>query len=151
MYLDDIIFLGVTGLKYKDKGQKYDIITDNLLTDDLKDCESNLIKAAAFLSDTLDDNAAKADLSRMMTAKRREFTESIDDETLTLDEMNEIIEATTNLRDELKSDQETLEHAMRVNPSQRDQLEPQATMAEMMRKFMDSKLKNFKKIAKGLE
>ena len=151
MYLDDIIFLGANGLKYKDKGQKYDIITERLLADDLKDCEPNLIKAAAFLSDTLDDNAAKADLSRMMTAKRREFTESIDDETLTLDEMNEIIEATTNLRDELKSDQETLEHAMRVNPSQRDQLEPQATMAEMMRKFMDSKLKNFKKIAKGLE
>ena len=47
--------------------------------------------------------------------------------------------------------QETMEHEMRTDPSKKDHLEPQITMAELMRKALEKRYKNFKKIAKGLD
>lgn len=151
MFLDDIISQGMEGLKYKVKGQKYDIILNALLASDLQDCESTLVQTAAFLSDVPEDNATKAELTRMMTAKKRELEDARDRETLTLDEINTLIEAIERLKDELQEDQETMEHEMRTDPSKKDHLEPQITMAELMRKALEKWYRNFKKIAKGLD
>jgi len=149
-YLDDIISLGTSGLKYKTKGQKYDIITQTLLRDDLKDCEATLVQTAAYLSDIPMDNAAKADLTKMMTTKKRELEDSIDDETITLEEINEVIEAASSVRDSLVEEIESLEHENHINPARKDQLEPQIAMGEKMKKFLDQRIKIYKKIAKGL-
>ncbi|MBR2661549.1 MAG: hypothetical protein IKE15_09130 [Clostridia bacterium] len=151
MFLNDIIFQGGSGLKYKNKGQKYDIITESLLADDLKDCESDLVKTASFLADVPKDNGAKFDLERMLNTKRREFEDAIDGETLTKDEMDEILTAATELIDELKGDQENLEHEIHVNPARTDELKPQADMAGAMKKVLEVRVKNYKKIAKGLD
>ena len=151
MFLDDIIFQGGNGLKYKNKGQKYDIITDSLLADDLKSCESDLVKTASFLADVPKDNGAKADLEKLLNVKRREFEDAIDGETLTKDEMDEILSAANDLIAELKEDQEKLEHEIHMNPARTDELQPQADMANAMRKVLEVRAKNFKKIAKGLD
>ena len=151
LYLNDIIFMGGQGYKYKDKGNKYDIVTPELTADDLKDVESFLLKAACFLADAPEDNAAKADLSRLLTAAKREFNDALDNETMTADEMNEVIEAANDLVADLKADQESLEHEIHVNPSRTDELSPLAEMAQAMRKFLETTARNYKKIAKGLD
>ena len=151
MFLDSIIFQGGNGLKYKDKGQKYDIITDSLLAEDLRKCEADLVRTASFLADVSADNVAKADLERLLSVKRREFNDSIDDETLTLDEMNEILEAAGNLISDLKDEEEAMQHEAHVNPGRSDELRPQIEMARLMRKALEMHVKSYRKIAKGLD
>ena len=151
LHLNDIIFLGGQGYKYKDKGNKYDIVTPELLADDLKGVESLLLKAACFLADAPEDNAAKADLNRLLTVAKREFNDALDNESMTADEMNEVIEAANELVADLKNDQESLEHEIHVNPGQADQLKPLADMAQAMRRYLEVTARNYKKIAKGLD
>ena len=151
MFLDDIITHGGNGLNYVNNGQKYDIITDSLLAEDLKSCESDLVKTASFLADMPKDNGAKADLEKLLNVKRREFEDAIDGETLTKVEMDEILSAANELIAELKDDQEKLEHEIHMNPVLTDELQPQADMANAMRKVLEVRAKNFKKIAKGLD
>lgn len=151
LFLDDIIFLGGEGYMYKERGNKYAIVNPALLSGDLKDAESELLKAFCFLADAPDDNAAKADLMRLLTQAKREFNDAVNDQQMTADEMNEIIEVAGDLVAELKEEQANIEHEIHVNPGREDELRPMAEMAEKTRRVLESRIRNYKKIAKGLD
>ncbi len=151
MFLNDIIFLGGEGYMYKERGQKYPIVTPTLLSDDLKAVDSELLKAMCFLADAQEDNAAKADLNRLMTVAKRDFNDALNNEEMTADEMNEIIEAASDLVKDLKEETEAIEHEVHVNPGREDELQPQITMAQSVIKVLESRTRNYKKIAKGLD
>ena len=150
LFLNDIIFLGGEGYMYKDRGQRYGIITHKILSEDLKAVDSGLLQAMCFLADAPEDNVAKADLTRLMTAAKREFNDALNDEQMTADELNEVIEAASDLVQDLKEECEAIEHAAHVNPGREDELRPQITMAQNIIRVLESRRKNYKKIVKGL-
>ena len=151
LFLNDVIFLGGSGYMYKERGNKYPIVTPSILADDLKNAESELLKAVCFLADAPEDNAAKSDLTRLVTAARREFDDAINDAQMTADEMNDIIQAANDLIADLKEDQASLEHEMHVNPGREDELRPLAEMSDKIRRILETRIRNYKKIAKGLD
>ena len=150
LFLNDIIFLGGEGYMYKQRGQKYAIVTPSLLSADLKDMDSGLLQALCFLADASEDNAAKADLTRLAAEAKREFNDALNDEQMTADELNEVIEAASDLVKDLKEETETIEHEARVNPGREDELKPQITMAQSVIKALESRQRTYKKIVKGL-
>ena len=151
LYLNDVLFLGADGYRYKEKGNKYAVVTKELLAEDLKEVGNELLKAICFLADAPEDNAAKADLNRLMTTAKREFEDALDEGQLTADEMNEKIDAAKDLTEELKELQISLQHEIRVNPSKADQIQPQIEMAEVVQRILENRTRNFKKIVKGLD
>ncbi len=151
LYLNDRISLGGDGYKYKEKGTKYDIVVPGLLAEDLKDMPSELLKTSCFLADATEENAAKTDLARLLTAAKRDFNENVDNETITLDEMKDLMTAAQDLIDELTEDQTAIEREIKLNPGRKDELTPQVAMAEAMRKVLENRNRNFRKISKGLD
>ena len=121
-----------------------------LLKDDLKECDATFIQTAAYLSDIPEDNAVKADLIRLMMAKKREQGDSIVNKTITREKMNEFIEACFIVRDSLADEIEILEHENQVNPSRADQLKAQIAMGEKMKMAVDKHIMIFEMIAKVL-
>ena len=126
------------------------MITTALLKDDIKNCEAKLIQAAAYLADLPEDNVVKADLTGMMTARKRELEISIDEETITLEEMNEIIKTCTKVRDSMAKEIESLECENHVHPDGKEQLKSQIVMAEKMKKILDQRIRFFKQVAKRI-
>lgn len=151
LFLNDIIFMGGEGYKYKDKGAKYDIVNNALLSEDLRDCQSALLKAACFLADAPEDNAVKADLSRLLTAARRTYNDAVDEGEMTADEMNDLIQAGKDLLAELDEDRTAAERELHVNPGREDELRPLITMADAMTRVIETRNRNFRKILKGLD
>ena len=151
LYLNDRISLGGDGYKYKDKGTKYDIISASLLAADLKGMDSEILKTSCFLADAMDDNAAKADLLRLLAKAKRDFNDAVDNEEITKDEMDDLMTAGKDLIDELTEDQTGIERAIHENPGRKDELAPQVAMVEAIRKVLESRNRNFRKIAKGLD
>ena len=151
LYLNSIIFLGADGYRYKNKANKYNIVSPALMADDLKSMDSDLLKAICFLADAPEDNAAKADLTRMLDLTKREFTEAVDNEEITADEMNVLMEAAKELIDELKEIEEGLGHTVRTTPSKADQLNPQIELAQEVERILTNRNKTFRKLAKGLD
>ena len=64
--------------------------------------------------------------------------------------MEETISAAVDMVEELKEEIEALEHEIHVNPRREDELKPLAEMAEKIKKILESRIRNYKKIAKGL-
>ena len=151
LFLNDIIFLGGEGYMYKERGNKYPILTPALIAEDLKEMNSELLKAMCFLADVPQDNAAKADLTRLAGVAKREFNDAITDQTITADEMNETIEAANDIVSELKEEEQNIAHEIHVNPGRQDELRPQIEMSEAIRKVLEARIRNYKKIVKGLD
>ena len=150
IYLNDIIFLGTDGYRYRDNDSKYNIVSPAIMADDLKNMDSDLLKACCFLADAPEDNAAKADLIRKMTAAKREFTDAIDEENITADQINNLIQAANDLDEEVKEVQNSLNRQMRNNPSKEDQIKPQIELAEELQRIIENRERTFKKLAKGI-
>ena len=150
LYLNNSIFLSTDGYRYKEKGNKYSIISPALLADVLKRMESDLLKAMCFLADAPEDNAAKADLTRMLKAAKREFTDAVDDGQLTEDEINDLMQAGKDLIEELKETQNSLRHEAHTNPSREDELNPQIELAAEIQRILENRNRTFRNIAKGL-
>ncbi len=151
IFVNDKIFLGGDGYKYKANGNMYDIVATGILSPDLKQVESNLLKAACFLADASADQSAKSDLISMLETAKRNYNDAIDENEMTLDEMNDLMEADKKLIADLESDINDLKHTMHNNPSMADELKYQAEMAESMKKTAENRSRNFRKIAKGLD
>lgn len=151
IFVNDKIFLGGDGYKYKANGNKYDIVTPGILAPDLKTVESNLLKAACFLADVSADQTAKSDLMAMLETAKRKYNDAIDENDMTLDEMNDLIEAGKDLVADLESDLSDMKHIMHNNPSMGDEIAHQVEMAEGMKKTAENRGRNFRKIAKGLD
>jgi len=151
LFLNDRIFLGGDGYKYKENGNKYDIITPNLLAEDLKPMDSLLLKAACFLADAEPGQTAKTDLLRGLETAKREYNNAIDEGEMTADTMIELMEAAKDLMADLENDAKNIRHAIHMNPGREDELVPQAEMAEAMQKVLESRNRMFRKIAKGLD
>ena len=150
LYLNSVLFLSTDGYRYKDKGNKYNIISPALLAEDVKEMESDLLKAVCFLADAPEDNAAKADLARMLGAAKREFTDAVDDGQMTEDEVNDLMQAAKDLIDELKETQNSLAHEARSNPSREDQLKAQIEIAAELQRILENRNRTLRNIAKGL-
>ncbi len=151
LFLNDRIFLGGDGYKYRESGNKYDIVSPNLLAEDLKNVDSLLLKAACFLADAAPDQTAKADLTKALDLAKREYNDAIDEGEMTADTMNELIDAAKDLTADLEADVSGIRHQLRLNPGREDELEPMAEMAEAMKKVLEARTRMFKKIVKGLD
>ena len=153
MFLNNDIYPGAEGYMYRDRerDKKYPIITPALLADDLKGVESELLKVLCYLADVPDDNAAKADLIRLMTAAKRKFTDDLNDGSMTKAEMDEMIEAIDDLLKDLKDEQNALEDKKHRNPGMEDELSPQIRMIEEVSKILENRMRYYKKVAKGLD
>ena len=120
------------------------------MADDLKNMDSDLLKASCFLADAPENNAAKADLTRKMTDAKREFADAIDEENITADQINNLLQATKDLIDEVKEVQNSLNRQVRNNPSKEDQIRPQIELAEELLRIIGNRERTFRKLAKGI-
>ena len=151
LYLSKAIFLSTDGYRYKDKSNKYNIISPAIMAEDLKSMDSDLLKAVCFLADAPEDNAAKADLTRMLTAAKRDFTDAVDDGQMTADEVNDLMDEAKDKIEELKEIQNALQRESRTNPSREDQLAPQIELAAELQRILENRNRTLRNIAKGLD
>ncbi len=150
IFLNDVISLGGSGYRYKYKGEKYDVVNDDLLADDVKDASSDYVKSIAFLAEVPENNSIKATLMRMLKEAKAEFDQAVDAETVTAEELQDLIDAANDLKTEADEEAETLEHEMFSNPSEADALKCQMELMQAFSKALDKNARNFKKILKGL-
>lgn len=151
IFLDNMIFLGGEGYKYKDKTGKYDIVTPNLMAEDLKKVDSLLLRSMCFLADAPEENAAKADLTKALSIAKREYNDALDSEEMTAEDMQELIEAANTLVTDLEEEKNNAEHAAHVDLANAEEILCQVEMFEAVRKAAASRAHNFKKILKGLD
>ena len=151
LYLSKAIFLSTDGYRYKDKSNKYNIISPEEMAEDLKSMDSDLLKAVCFLADAPEDNAAKADLTRMLTAAKRDFTDAVDDGQMTADEVNDLMDEAKDKIEELKEIQNALQRESRINPGRKDRLAPQIELAAELQRILEDRNRALRKIAKGLD
>ena len=150
VYLNDVISLGMNGYRYKLKGENFEIVNAKLLADDLRDSSSELVKCAAFLADMPENNAAKADLLKMLREAKQDFEESMDGGDLTADDVQALQEAANDLAEETKADADALEREARVNQSKADKLKHQVKLLMKINTTANNRMRVLKKIAKGL-
>ncbi len=150
VYLNDVISLGMNGYRYKLKGENFEIVNAKLLADDLRDSSSELVKCAAFLADVPENNAAKADLLKMLREAKQDFEESMDGGDLTADDVQALQEAANDLAEDAKADADVLEREARVNPSKADELGHQVELLMKINTTANNRMRVLKKIAKGL-
>ena len=150
VYLNDVISLGMNGYRYKLKGENFEIVNAKLLADDLRDSSSELVKCAAFLADVPENNAAKADLLKMLREAKQDFEESMDGGDLTADDVQALQEAANDLAEDAKADADMLEREARVNPSKADELKHQVELLMKINTTANNRMRVLKKIAKGL-
>ena len=150
VYLNDVISLGMNGYRYKLKGENFEIVNAKLFADDLRDSSSELVKCAAFLADVPENNAAKADLLKMLREAKQDFEESMDGGDLTADDVQALQEAAHDLAEDAKADADVLERDARVNPSKADELGHQVELLMKINTTANNRMRVLKKIAKGL-
>ena len=151
LYLSKSIFLSTDGYRYREKANKFNIISPALMAEDLKSMDSDLLKAVCFLADAPADNAAKADLTRMLAAAKRDFTDAVDDGQMTKDEVNDLMQEATDKIEELKELLIALQREARSNPSREDQIVPQIDLAEEVQRILENRKRTLRNIAKGLD
>ncbi len=150
LFLNDIISLGGKEYKYKYKGNKYEIITPAIMEDDVKKIDSDILRTICFLADAPEDNAAKAELKRLLTAAMQEYDDAVDNDTITAEEMNDLMTAADDIVAELKDDVIRAERVMHMDPSQQDRIQPQIETANEIIRTLEGWKRTFRKIAKGL-
>lgn len=143
LFQKKIIFMGGEGYMYQYRDQTYSIITPAILSDDLREVDSPLLKAMCFLADAPADNAARADLTLLMNNAKREFNDAINSRKITADELKEMIDAAAYWIKQLDRAQESLEHDAHLNPGKADELRPQINMVQKMKKALDSRMQNY--------
>ena len=150
IFLNDVISLGGSGYRYKYKGEKYDMVNENLLADDLKDVSSDYVKTIAFLAEVPEHNSTKATLMRMLKDAKDVYDTAVDEETVTTEKMQDLIDAANDLKDEADEEAVALEHEMHSNPSEEDALKCQMELMQAFSKALERNVRSFKKIQKGL-
>ena len=151
LFLNDAIFQGGREYKYKEKGNKFDIINPGILADDLTKVDSAMIKASCFLADAPEDNPAKADLARLLKAAMREYDDAVEDESITREDMEDLMTAADDTIAELTEDRTEIERALHNNPGRKDELEPQIAMTSEMIRVLEGWKRSFRKIMKRLD
>ncbi len=150
LFLNDIISLGGKEYKYKYKGNKYEIITPAIMAEDVRKIDSDILRTVCFLADAPEDNAAKAELKRLLAAAMQEYDDAVDGETITAEEMNDLITAADDLVAELKDDVITAERQVHTDPSRQDAIQPQIETANEIIRTLEGWKRTFRKIARGL-
>ncbi len=150
LFLNDRIFQGGKEYKYKEKGNKFDIITPAIMREDVREMESSIMRTACFLADAPEENAARADLDRLLKTALRDYEDAVENETMTLEEMQDLMQAAEDITDELKSDITSSERSIREDPGRKDILEPMISMANDMVRTVEGWKRTFRKIMKGL-
>lgn len=150
IYLNDILSLGTNGYRYKLKGNRYDVVNQALLADDLKAVDSNLVLCTAFLADAPEDNAAKQDLINLLTIAKKDFDDALNDETMTAEEIQTLVTAADDLAKDVQDELDNLTHQLRDNPSQADALKHQSKVLERLKTVTAARMRTLQKIAKGL-
>lgn len=151
LFLSGFIYQGGKDFKYKEKGNKYNIITPADLKDDVKAMQSPILCAACFLADAPDDNAAKADLTRLLAAAMWDYENALEYETVTRDEMEDLMTAADDALAELKDDIAAAESLMTANPGQKDALTPQTEMINEMIRTIETWKRVFRKIIRRID
>ena len=151
LFLNDVIFQGGKEYKYKDKGNKYDIITPEIMAEDIKLMDSAILRVTCFLADAPEENAAKADLKKFLEAAMREYDEGVENETLTSDELQDLITAANDCVEELTDDRNAAEREYKMNPGKKDTLVPVVALADEMIRVLQGWNRNFRKISKRLD
>lgn len=150
IFLNDVISLGGSGYRYKYKGEKYDMVSENLLADDVKGVSSDYVKAIAFLAEVPESNSTKATLMRMLKDAKDAYDTAVDGETVTAEEMQDLLDAANDLKDEADEEAVNLEHETHSNPSEADALTYQLELMQAFSKAIEKNMRSFKKIQKGL-
>ena len=151
LFLKDTIVLGGEGYKYKERGNRYEIVNASVAAEDVLAMESMVLKTLCFLADAPEDNAARADLLRLLTRAKRDYNDAVDDGQMSADEIRDMMEAGSDLVAELEEDGATLERLIRENPGRQDELAPQIRMAQEVRRNLEKWNRTFRKVARSLE
>ncbi len=151
LFLNDRIFQGGKEYKYKEKGNKYDIITPEIMREDIRQMESSILRASCFLADAPDENAAKADLARLLKKAMRDYEEAVENEEMTLEEMEDLNQAADDCLAELGEDITYAERITREDPSRTESMAPMIQMAGDMVKTLEGWKRTFRKIMRGLK
>ena len=151
LFLKDTIVLGGEGYKYKERGNRYEIVNASVAAEDVLAMESMVLKTLCFLADAPEDNTARADLLRLLTRAKRDYNDAVDDGQLSADEIRDMMETGSDLVAELEEDGATLERLIRENPGRQDELAPQIRMAQEVRRNLEKWNRTFRKVARSLE
>ncbi len=87
---------------------------------------------------------------RMLKDAKDAYDTAVDEETVTAEEMQDLMDAANDLKDEADEEAVALEHEMHSNPSEEDALKCQMELMQAFSKALDRNVKSFKKIQKGL-